>query len=103
MEINIEKTIEVEIYGHVGRGVSAVRLEDGHLIFTMTDGQVLDLGSVQGPPGEPGEPGTPGIPGDPGAPGYTPVRGVDYYTREDQNTMVQAVLAALPWAEEVGF
>jgi len=66
----------------------------------------------QGPQGEPGKDGATGAKGDkgdkgdPGAqgpegePGYTPVKGVDYYTDADKAEMVDAVLAALPAAEE---
>lgn len=35
--------------------------------------------------------------------GYTPQRGVDYWTEEDKQEMVSAVLEALPKAEEVSF
>ena len=119
MEINIEKTIEVEIFGHVGRGVAEARLDDaGHLIFTMTDGQELDLGLVvgsagpagpagemgpQGPAGPQGASGPQGPAGPQGVQGPKPVRGVDYYTQEDEAALVTAVLAALPVGEEAQF
>ena len=35
-------------------------------------------------------------PGPKGEPGATPVKGVDYFTAEDQAAMVAAVVAALP-------
>ncbi len=38
-----------------------------------------------------------------GADGKAPVKGVDYFTDADKAEMVQAVLAALPNAEGVGF
>ena len=38
-----------------------------------------------------------------GAAGYTPVRGTDYWTAEDQQTIVYQVLAALPGGDEVGY
>ena len=44
-----------------------------------------------------------GADGGQGEPGYTPVKGVDYWTQADQAAIVDAVLAALPAAEEVGF
>ena len=56
----------------------------------------------QGPAGEKGETGEKGDKGDKGetgeagAPGYTPVKGTDYWTSEEQTAMVQDVLAALP-------
>lgn len=43
------------------------------------------------------------IKGPPGAPGYTPVKGTDYWTAEDKQTIVNDVLAALPTAEGVSF
>lgn len=38
-----------------------------------------------------------------GTVGHTPVKGVDYFTADDKNELVQAVLAALPVAEEGSF
>lgn len=38
-----------------------------------------------------------------GADGYSPVRGTDYWTPEDQNAMVDSVLAALPNGDEVSY
>ena len=55
----------------------------------------------QGPAGNDGAPGANGSDGAPGADGYTPVRGTDYWTTEDQAAIVDAVLLALPAAEEV--
>lgn len=59
-----------------------------------------------GPQGVQGEPGPAGPKGDTGAtgvPGYTPVKGTDYFTEEDKAELVNAVLAALPAAEGVGY
>lgn len=47
-----------------------------------------------GAPGKDGEPGAQGIPGQPGADGYTPVKGVDYWTEEEKQEIVDEVLAA---------
>lgn len=55
----------------------------------------------QGIQGEKGEQGPAGVNGAPGADGYTPVRGTDYWTTADQAAIVDAVLLALPAAEEV--
>ena len=41
--------------------------------------------------------------GQEGPAGYTPVKGVDYWTQEERQSMVEDVLAALPSAEGVGF
>lgn len=57
----------------------------------------------QGPAGPQGETGPQGPAGADGADGKTPVRGVDYWTTEDQQQIVADVLAALPTAEGVQF
>lgn len=60
----------------------------------------------QGPKGDTGSQGPKGEKGDTGAtgaPGYTPVKGTDYFTEEDKTELVNAVLAALPAAEGVGY
>ena len=50
----------------------------------------------QGPKGEKGDTGPQGPAGPAGADGKTPQKGVDYYTEQDKQEMVQAVIAALP-------
>lgn len=72
----------------------------GHLIFTLENGNVIDIGRVMGPAGPIGEPGGKG---DPGVPGKTPVKGVDYFTEVDKQEIVDAVLAALPDGTEVSY
>ena len=60
-------------------------------------GEKGDTGAT-GPQGEPGPAGEKGEKGDTGATGQngsTPVRGVDYWTDADQETIVQQVIAAL--------
>ena len=121
MRVEIPNQITVTIGGLISRGVKAVEVTDaGKLIFTLTDGSVIDLGSVigpQGPKGEPDDTGPQGEPGDPGETGpqgpkgepgdtgqqgpqgpagKTPVKGTDYFTAEDKAALVQDVLAALP-------
>lgn len=56
---------------------------------------------IQGLQGPQGEKGDKGDTGEQGTAGYTPVRGTDYWTEEDQAAIVADVLAALPAAEEV--
>lgn len=51
---------------------------------------------AQGAQGETGPQGPQGETGPTGAAGYTPVRGTDYWTAEDQQAIVDDVLAALP-------
>lgn len=47
--------ITAKINGVIQRGVKSVTVdENGHLMFTLTDGTVLDLGSVEGPKGDAG-------------------------------------------------
>lgn len=38
-----------------------------------------------------------------GSDGYTPVKGVDYFTDEDKQELVELVLAALPNGDEVSY
>lgn len=47
--------------------------------------------------------GPQGVPGETGPAGYSPVKGTDYWTEEDQASMVQQVLAALPDGDEVSY
>lgn len=53
--------------------------------------------------GETGAPGAAGAQGPAGADGYTPVRGKDYWTAADQQSIVDDVLAALPNGDEVSY
>lgn len=56
--------------GYVSRGVKAAEIdENGHLLLTLTDNTVLDLGSAVGPPGEKGDKGDTGTQGEAGKPG----------------------------------
>lgn len=63
----------------------------------------------QGPQGDKGETGATGAQGpagadgSPGADGYTPVRGVDYWTDEDKQQIVDDVLNALPDGDGVSY
>ena len=59
MRVEIPNQITVTIGGLISRGVKAVEVTDaGKLIFTLTDGSVIDLGSVMGPQGPKGDTGT---------------------------------------------
>lgn len=61
MRVEIPNQITVTIGGLISRGVKAVEVTDaGKLIFTLTDGSVIDLGSVMGPQGPKGETGATG-------------------------------------------
>lgn len=71
MKVEIPNSILVTLSGQTSRGVKGVEVReaDGHLIFTLTDGSKIDLGSVVGPAGTPG---TKGDKGEPGVAGYSP-------------------------------
>lgn len=70
MRVEIPNTITVTIGGLISRGVKAVEVTDGgRLVFTLTDGSTVDVGSVVGPQGEKGSTGAQGPKGDTGAQG----------------------------------
>ena len=50
---------------------------------------------LQGIQGIQGEPGPQGSQGPQGEPGHTPVKGIDYWTEQDRQEIIQAVLDAL--------
>lgn len=90
------------VIGIRGATPDAVKVSD-RIKYTVVDGAPTGTATAQGP--------TPDVyqqilarlyeletpeKGDPGEPGYTPQRGVDYWTTEDQRTMVADVLDALP-------
>ena len=81
MRVEIPNQITVTIGGLISRGVKAVEVTDtGKLIFTLTDGSVIDLGSVigpQGPKGETGPAGPQGQTGPQGAKGDTGATGAE--------------------------
>ena len=103
--------------GTDGVGIQSVEqtttsTEDGGtnvVTVTKTDGATSTFyvrngsrGSA-GPAGPTGPQGPQGEIGPTGAAGYTPVRGTDYWTAEDQQAIVYQVLAALPDGDEVGY
>ncbi len=86
--------------------------EDGGtniITVSKTDGTSTTFEVRNGSRGSPGAAGADGKDGSDGqngadgADGYTPQRGVDYWTAEDQQTIVDAVLAALPSGDEVSY
>lgn len=43
----LSRSVQAELYGMVGRGVSDVRMnEDGEIIFVMSDGREINLGPM---------------------------------------------------------
>lgn len=77
MKVEIPNSILVTLSGQTSRGVKGieVREADGHLIFTLTDGKELDMGSVMGPKGPKGDTGAKGEKGDRGEKGDTGATG----------------------------
>ena len=77
MKVEIPNSILVTLSGQTSRGVKGieVREADGHLIFTLTDGKELDMGSVMGPQGQKGDTGEKGEKGDRGEKGDTGATG----------------------------
>lgn len=69
-------------------------------IWDVDAGAWVNMGALQGPAGKDGSDGKDGANG---ADGYTPQRGTDYWTAEDQAQIVSDVLAALPNASGVSF
>ena len=70
MKVEIPNQITVTIGGLISRGIKAAEVTDeGKLIFTLTDGSEIDLGSITGPQGPKGETGAQGPKGDAGAQG----------------------------------
>ncbi len=70
MRVEIPNTVTVTVGGLISRGVRAAAVTDeGRLVFTLTDGSTVDLGSVMGPQGEKGETGAQGPKGETGAQG----------------------------------
>ena len=70
MRVEIPNQITVTIGGLISRGVKAVEVTDaGKLVFTLTDGSTIDLGSVMGPQGPKGETGATGPQGQTGPAG----------------------------------
>ncbi len=63
--------------GPAGRGITGINLQDGQLVITYSDGQVVNLGNVVGPAGAPGAQGAPGGQGIQGNPGQDGQDGAD--------------------------
>ena len=72
--------------------VSESTADGGTNTVTFSDGKILSVKN-----------GSKGSPGKDGEDGKTPVKGTDYWTAADRQSMVNDVLAALPAAEGVSF
>ena len=62
-----------------------------------------EFDGADGAPGPQGPKGDTGDVGPAGPAGHTPVKGTDYFTESDKAELVDAVIAALPAAEGVGY
>ena len=85
-----------EIVNIVGEKVGDCYLveENGHMIVFNGEDSFIDLGGIVGPQGPQGEKGEQGIQGEKGdqgekgEDGHTPIKGVDYFTQEDIDTII---------------
>ena len=80
---------------------ASVEQIEGGVVLTVEDGRGTTTATLHD--GATGPAGPQGETGPQGAAGHTPVRGVDYWTAADQQTIVDAVLAALPDGDEVSY
>lgn len=100
MRVEIPNQITVSIGGMISRGVKAVEVTDeGKLIFTLTDGSKIDLGSVIGPQGPKGATGDKGEPGDSGEAGASIVS----ITKKSQSGTIITYTMKLSDGKEIEF
>ena len=82
-------------------GISATHSWNG-TVLTITSASGTSSADLKGDKGDPGadgakgDKGEKGDRGEPGADGETPEKGVDYFTEEDQQELVEAVMEQLP-------
>ena len=68
--------------GATGNGIASATINEyGELVIVYTNGDNINLGKVIGAKGEKGDKGDTGATG---AAGYTPIRGIDYWTKADK-------------------
>ena len=104
IRFTVPDSVNAKLKGYISRGIAALEVNDeGHLILTLTDGAVVDLGKVSGDDGVScthewdgtvlrvtsasgtseadlkGRDGRDGRDGIDGKDGYTPIKGVDYF------------------------
>ena len=76
MRAEVERQVTAAIHGLASRGIRAAEVtRDGHLVLTLTDGSLADLGCVIGPQGEDGKKGDTGAQGPKGDTGPQGERG----------------------------
>lgn len=93
--------------GEDGKSAYEIAVENGYL---GTQTQWLESlrgepgpAGPHGPKGDTGAQGPTGDTGPQGPAGHTPIKGTDYFTEADKEELVNAVLSALPAAEEAMF
>lgn len=99
---NVEAGLFVMIVSDVADEDNAKLYVKGEEAFTYVC-DMSGMEGIQGPQGEKGETGAAGADGANGEDGYTPVKGTDYFTEEDIEEMVQAVLdtkKVLPYVDD---
>jgi hypothetical protein len=77
--------------------VSQSTADGGTNVVTFSDGKKLNVRN--GSKGSTGATGPAGPAGSDGTPGHTPVKGTDYFTEEDKQSIVNDALAALAGAD----
>lgn len=94
----VQKAVRDAHVDHIGPQGPKGDKGDPFTYEDFTQEQLQSLIGPQGPQGETGQQGPQGEPGQQGPqgePGYTPVRGVDYWTEQDKQEIIQAVLDAI--------
>jgi len=107
IEIEDEKEvtiIEKDLIGPKGEdGKSAYELACENGFSGTLDEWLESLKGQDGLPGENGVDGLNGQDGIDGKDGYTPQKGIDYFTNEEKQEMIDSVLSSLINAEEVSY
>jgi hypothetical protein len=61
LAVTVPDSVNAKLKGYISRGIAALEVdENGHLIITLTDGAVEDLGKVSGEDGKDGQDGVDG-------------------------------------------
>ena len=64
---------------------------------------LISIDSLKGEEGLPGKDGVDGANGEDGADGYTPIKGKDYYTKEEKEELITEILKRIPDGNEVAY
>ena len=91
----VQKIVKDAHVDHIGPQGPKGDKGDPFTYEDFTPEQLAALVGPKGDKGDQGETGAQGPKGDTGENGYTPQRGVDYWTEEDKQEIIQAVLDAI--------